>query len=170
MRSLVPSQRWAASQKPQAVGWPFCAFRDWLRITVSRSFPRASLMKMPGPRHSCCRALHKGRVDSAPSCRSYFQWKVKGNGSSDQTVSFVPPSCSTDGDGSVGKAPSEIAGWHTCKPSTWEAEAGALVWVWGQPWLQSETLSQRSKPNLTGSLSGNQQSLASCSATEKRPL
>jgi hypothetical protein len=27
---------------------------------------------------------------------------------------------------------------HTFNPSTWEAEAGGSLWVWGQPGLQSK--------------------------------
>lgn len=34
---------------------------------------------------------------------------------------------------------------RACNPSIWEAEAGDLSQAWGQPTLQSETLSQKTK-------------------------
>lgn len=53
-----------------------------------------------------------------------FSVEGERNGSSDQTGSFVPPSCSTDGDGSVGKAPSEIAGGTLANPALGRLKQG----------------------------------------------
>lgn len=42
---------------------------------------------------------------------------------------------------------------RACNPSIWEAEAGELSQAWGQPTLQSETLSQKTKhESLSGPL------------------
>jgi hypothetical protein len=32
---------------------------------------------------------------------------------------------------------------HTSKASTWKTEEATLLWIWGQPGLQSETLSKK---------------------------
>lgn len=149
---------------PEATG-SWLAFLCFARLTPyhSPSFQRASWTANA----SCWfKTLHKGYMESAPSFMNSFQWKVKRERKHWPDYAF----CSTflfytQEDGGNGKPPSETVVLLICNPSTWEATAGGLVWVWGQPWLQSETLSQKSKQNRT--VFGNQQSLASYQPTEQ---